>query len=103
MVFYLRVETCAPEVLDETSTLAVRVSWQDPIDGSPNTVSHAVGLQETLAGDHTELLEGAAVFGFARSLKTGQDDFTAALDAALAAQPTDPDLLELQQAWARLE
>ena len=108
MVFHQQVETCAPEILDETSAITVTASWTDPKTFESKSAEQTWTFDELMAADQALLLEGAAVLAYAEALKVYKKALNneqrtaalapanAALAAALEVSPADEDLLEIQ-------
>jgi Ca-activated chloride channel family protein len=114
MVFHQQVQTCAPELVTDSSTITVNASWIDPWTFEPKEVEQTWSFAELAAMDQTLLLKGAAVLAYAESLKvykqaTSDAQKTAALSVAFerltpaqVALPNDEDLLEIAMILAQL-
>jgi Ca-activated chloride channel family protein len=109
MVFHQKIGTCAPDLVDDTTTLTVTVRYKDAITFEEREVAVEVAFAELLATVDPRLLEGAAVFEYAEALKQYKKadyvvaDQQAALVPALEALaraeevlPQDPDLAEIR-------
>jgi len=107
MVFHQRIRTCAPELLDQSTTMTVAVSYLDASSFEPREVELTLPLAELLQADPAPLLKGAAIFTYAESLKAykranaeGRVSTMAkafgALELAEAALPEDPELAEIR-------
>lgn len=105
MVFHQTVETCAPALVDDAAEFKVAVRWKDPITFEERETEVAQKIKESLLGESPMLKKGAAVFEYAEGLKEFRtapqaatlDPAFAALAAAEAALPGDPDLAEIRQ------
>lgn len=112
MVFHQRIQTCAPELLDEETTVTVTASYKDGTTFEGRDVSVTASFPELLAMDPALLRKGAAIFEYAEGLKAyiaASSDRDAALTPArtalaraLEVLPEDPDLLEIQDLLDRL-
>ena len=115
MVFHQQVQTCAPELVDDTAEITVTASWEDPWTFESKQVTQTWTWAELSAGDQGLLLKGAATLAYAEALHayrkavTGDDKQLAlvpAIEAVAAAQealPGDADLAEMAQILAALE
>ena len=116
MVFLQTIDTCAPEVLTDDSEVNIHVSWTHPITFERQETTLTTTFSELLAADPTLLRKGLAVYEYAESLKVWRDtslpttDRAAAVvtaanavDAALALDPGDLDLAEIQVVLDNLE
>jgi Ca-activated chloride channel family protein len=108
MVFYQQLETCAPELVDDTTEITVTASWQDVRTFESVEVSRTFTVAELLAADASGMAKGAAILAYTDALiqiKKGDTQLVqAATDAAYAklavaeaALPGDPDLAEIHQ------
>ncbi|MCH9684090.1 MAG: hypothetical protein K0V04_21835, partial [Deltaproteobacteria bacterium] len=108
MVFHQRIRTCAPQLLAEQTPITVTARYLDATTFELVEVEHSAALNELLGTDPAPLLKGSAIFAYAESLKAyKRADFgakasalepaKAALDAAEAALPGDPDLAEIRE------
>lgn len=93
MVFHQVLRSCAPEAVDGSAPVKVKVSYEEPISREPRTAEMITTLAELLAGDTKLLLKGDAVVAFAEALK---DVRGAKAPAALAA--LDKAQAEVQKA-----
>jgi Ca-activated chloride channel family protein len=114
MVFHQQIQTCAPEIVDDSSMITVTASWEDPWTFEVKQVEQSWSFAELAAMDQALLLKGAAVLAYAESLKTYKQASTdaqktaalagvfALLAPAQAALPDDEDLLEIAMILAQL-
>jgi Ca-activated chloride channel family protein len=115
MVFHQQVQTCAPELVDETAEISVTASWEDPWTFESKQVTQTWTWAELAGGDQGLLLKGAAILAYGESLhayrKAGSTDemqlaLVPAIEAVALAQealPEDADLAEIAQVLAALE
>jgi Ca-activated chloride channel family protein len=109
MVFHQRIDTCAPDLVEEEATIGITVKYKDGITFEDHEVTSEVLFSELLGGVDPQLLKGAAVFEYAEALKGYKkanhfvEDQEAALAPALAALgraedalPGDDDLAEIR-------
>lgn len=108
MVFHQRIETCAPDLIDETTSLTITARYKDAVTFEPREVSIETTFAELLEADDTQLRKGAAVFEYAEALKAYRKAGTqdeqgqalapafAALETAEAALEGDADLAEIR-------
>jgi Ca-activated chloride channel family protein len=99
MVFHQQVETCAPELVDEGSTITVKLTWQDVWTFEPRSLERTWTFAELFGADQTMLLKGAAVLAYAEELEAltsgkpmPEVPAIVVVDAARAALPEDADL-----------
>lgn len=105
MVFHQTVSTCAPALVDDAASFTVAVRWKDAVTFEPRETEVTRPIKEVLAGETPMLKKGAAVFEYATALKayrdapapTTLDPAFAALGAAEAVLPGDPDLAEIRK------
>jgi Ca-activated chloride channel family protein len=114
MVFHQQIQTCAPEIVDDSSMITVTASWDDPWTFEAKQVEQSWSFAELAAMDQALLLKGAAVLAYAESLKTYKQASTdaqktaalagvfALLAPAQVALPDDEDLLEIAMILAQL-
>jgi len=110
MVFHLHLKTCAPEMVSDETELEIEIDWIDPSTGAASDLRLESTFGALAAEDQDMLLKGKAVFAYAEALKTrknGQGASTVseareAVEEALTARPSDPDLLEIQDVLDRL-
>lgn len=106
MVFYQTLETCAPELVTDDTTLTVTATWLDPLTYLEGSDSVTYALSE-LATDTRLLEKGVAVYTYAESLKecqrvsasecpTSLVPARTALERAELSNPGDADLAELR-------
>lgn len=109
MVFHQSIATCAPELIDEATTITVAASYKDAVTFEDREVETTLSFDELLAADQSMLLKGAAIFEYAEALKAhkrGEPDALAAalsaVGAAREALPEDADLVEIQMILDRM-
>jgi Ca-activated chloride channel family protein len=114
MVFHQQIQTCAPEIIDDSSMITVTASWDDPWTFEAKQVEQSWSFAELSAMDQALLLKGAAVLAYAESLKVYKQAASdaqktaalapvfALLAPAQAALPDDEDLLEIAMILAQL-
>jgi Ca-activated chloride channel family protein len=114
MVFHQQIQTCAPEIIDDSSVITVVANWDDPWTYEAKQVEHSWSFAELSAMDQALLLKGAAILAYAESLKVykqavSDDQKTAALASVFAmlapaqtALPNDQDLLDIAMILAQL-
>jgi Ca-activated chloride channel family protein len=115
MVFYMTIDTCAPEAVTSESPITVRAIHTDPITLEEHTTTSTSTFGALLGGDTALLAKGAAVYGYAEGLKAWQHAGTTAdrhaaietaLDKVTAAEvlnPGDDDLAEIETLLRILE
>ena len=106
MVFYQRMETCAPELVDEQSTLTVTARYLDAVTLAAHEVSVTRTFAELFAEASPRLLKGSALLAYTEALTAvrlkGADRAAklqaalGAVDAAEVALPGDAALAELR-------
>jgi Ca-activated chloride channel family protein len=99
MVFHQQVETCAPELIADDSSITVELTWQDVWTFQPRSVTRTWTFAELFGADQALLLKGAAVLAYAEGLEklesgdaSGLALAITAVDAARAVLPEDQDL-----------
>jgi Ca-activated chloride channel family protein len=104
MVFHQQIETCAPELVQDDTTITVSVRYEDATTFQSQELRTEVSFAELLQVEDRLLLKGAAVFAYAEVLKAwsggsaeGKEEAFAALERAQAAAPEDPDLAEIRE------
>jgi Ca-activated chloride channel family protein len=114
MVFHQQIETCAPEIIDDSSMITVTASWDDPWTFEAKQAEQTWSFAELTAMDQALLLKGAAILAYAEALKVyKQAASDAQKTAALAgvfemlapaqvALPNNEDLLEIAMILAQL-
>ena len=114
MVFYQHLETCAPDLVDEQAEFTVTVTFQDATTFEEREVVETFNFFD-LAAQPTNLLpKGAAVLAYAEGLKAFKkagpdpdkamhlDEAVARIGHALAIDPDDPELQEIQAVLSAL-
>ena len=111
MVLYAELDTPAPGCLDDDLEIVARARFVDR-QGVEQVVAGTFRLGDLRQGPHANALKGRAIHLYAEALRAtsiGGTDLveaigraTAALDAAEAARPGDPDLAEMRTVLTRL-
>ncbi len=115
MVFYNHLQTCAPDLLDDSAAIGVTVRYKDAIDFDDRELSLQTTWGELLAGDTALLRKGDAVYTYAETLKqvimgrhpSGReeaiDNALAVLSEAEAVNVGDSDLEEIRAVLEALD
>jgi len=113
MVFHQRIATCAPELVDEQSSITVTASYKDVTTFEQREVTQTRTIGELLEADQAMLRKGAAILAYTEALeakKQGMADEAAIVDAALVALtgaetalPGDSDLEEIREVLEALD
>lgn len=105
MVFHQTISTCAPALVDDAAEFKVAVRWKDPVSFEDRETEVAQKIKASVEAESPMLKKGAAVFAYAEGLKAWReapvaatlDPALAAVAAAEAALPGDPDLAEIRE------
>jgi len=116
MVFLQTIDTCAPELLVDDTQFDVHVTWKHPVTFEEQEATLTTSLSELLDADPTLLRKGQAVYEYAEALKDWRNTSLPtteraaailaaadAVDTALALDPDDLDLAEIQVILDNLE
>lgn len=108
MVFNQDIETCAPELATDEDEFTVVVSWEDAVTFEPRATSRVYSFGDLkAAGAGANMLKGDAIEAFTEALQDHQWNggssatesnisAVAAVDAALAMNPSDAELNEIR-------
>jgi Ca-activated chloride channel family protein len=112
MVFHQTLATCAPQLIDEEAKFEVTVRFRDAVTFEQREVIESRRFVDAINAQSPLLLKGSAVFEYATALKAWRDGTDhaaalapafAALAAAEAALPGDPDLAEIRTVLAAVQ
>jgi Ca-activated chloride channel family protein len=103
MVFFQRVRTCAPELVEASTEIAIKATFKDAITFEEHVIEQSSSLTELAANEGDLLAKGRAIFSYAEALKTHQglagaatlEKALADVEFALSKTPDDEDLLQI--------
>jgi Ca-activated chloride channel family protein len=104
MVFNQQIETCAPDLATDSDEFTIIATWEDVITKEPRATSRTYTFGELkAAGAGKNMLKGNAIAAYTDALVAYKQydtslmaDAVAAVDTALVANSSDPDLLEIR-------